>query len=173
MESYTGMWSKCEAEMWCLCYDFSCFQTLAALHLDLYHSKTNSKINLFLQYCNSFARNPILFFALQNWYFSQSLSIFEEKKHRKSRFFTAGRLLCGFLGWLAGLAGAIFQNFRNLNLRFPNPYMKLTYFLIRKNQHAEGKSNKNNAKIDAFSSNFQLIFVWFLTRFSTLVKRFN
>ena len=98
------MWSKCEAEMWCLCYDFSCFQTLAALHLDLYHSKTNSKINLFLQYCNSFARNPILFFALQNWYFSQSLSIFEEKKHRKSRFFTAGRLLCGFLGWLAGLA---------------------------------------------------------------------
>ena len=49
MQRYTGMWSKCEAEMWCLCYDCSCFLPLAALHLDLYHSKINSKINLFLQ----------------------------------------------------------------------------------------------------------------------------
>ena len=52
-----------------------------------------------------------------------------------------------------------FQNFRNLNLRFRNPYMKLMKFFIRKNQHAEGKSNKNDAKIDAFSSKFQSIFI--------------
>ena len=40
------------------------------------------------------------FFRFQYMNFSQSLNIFEEKKHRKSRFFTAGRLLCGFLGCL-------------------------------------------------------------------------
>ena len=79
--------------------------------------------------------------------------------------------------------------------------MKLTQFLIRKNQHAEGKSNKNDAKIDAFSSKFQSIFIhkkstrrrqmhqtsdrnrcflstwidfgWFLTSFSTLVRPCN
>ena len=36
---------------------------------------------------------------------------------------------------------------------------ELDEFFIRKNQHAESKSNQNDAKIDAFSLKFQSIFI--------------